>query len=543
VGRLGDPFINASPVARAIPAQEAAAAATAHNQVPLEWLFDKQLVYFPRSGTNPNGVAGLEFYFQSCIGVTIGQTNNFNTGWVTEQNTKGLQPFFNEAEGIEGPPEAYPVLTRILGDPVRCCRNNASIFFDVFRSFALFTEAFTIFAVVRGVNGLIMGSAGGSSDPLRWGVSTSLENNLRVTLNLNSEPVSHVYDTPPNTFIQSGVARLVAVRWTNGSPNGALTVKVDGVVVLQTATDPGVLLSGNFSIGGQYEGSVASLDMWDAVGYNVALSDVNMTAVETWLLANSGGFPVVNKAQFNPADLWVLNKTVLPQASTLSRVMVDDVLYNVTGVDSTNFGPRTLLRLAAFQLPPPPVPAPSPPWGFREIARGASTLTFLWFNDLGLTSVEIEKKVLNGSWSVKVVLAGTATQWQDPSVNLSEKWRYRARAFRAGSGYSAYSLICGEPETPVLAVAGFDIDFVDLSWGGMLDIIPQQFYEVWRSLDGGAFEMLTQSGNYQLLTYHDGTVEALRVYRYKVRARVPMQQGAVYTSVFSNEVEVIPDFP
>jgi hypothetical protein len=330
----------------------------------------KQAVFLANAGTSPTSLSGLNFWQRSHLLTDVYTSapelnrlkywgdNSTNGNYLTQSDHVRL--------------DELPLLEKAGTDTVKSCRFTAPTTGgdspwigarSVAADHGKFTTSFTVSMVMRGSTlvhngaffGRHQGMASGYADPTVYSYALWWDDdNDRLNLTLSANGLRYDFAGDPNTFLASNAVRLVTVRWASeanavirvnqvqqsasGGIIGSLNNNVPAVMQLGgVGIDPGNLVNSQW------------YDLFDFVGFNTALSDSDMVAVENFLLANSAGYrqssPInihfVNEfesALQDPANAeasrpWALCKTSdVPNATHNSQLIIDDVTYWVAGV-------------------------------------------------------------------------------------------------------------------------------------------------------------------------------------------------------------------
>lgn len=322
--------------------------------------FGRKAVYFANTGTKPDSLLGINFWRRSQFRVNA-DSNGAVTSWEGDigsiLSVDGSNPFPSYGKSLST-------------DSVKAVRFGG--FTPMQSEFGNFTTsgAFTIFMVLRAnalqTNGAFCGRSYGTGpffDPSTSQYAIWLDTTPRLMLSVSVNGVTRAdYNQTSGTFQNSDSVRLITVRFQTG---GLAKIRVNGVEVASWSAVSGTLTN----VGGTFDLSVLGLDptdftntqsfdLFDLLGYSVALSDSNVIAVENFLLANSAGYQSSINIHFvnefeaalldpNNAEAsrpFALCRTIdIPNASHDSDLMVDDFTYRVVGVQPYTSGITKLL--------------------------------------------------------------------------------------------------------------------------------------------------------------------------------------------------------
>lgn len=230
---------------------------------------------------------------------------------------------------------------------------------------------------------------------------------------------------------------------------------------------------------------------------------------------------------------------------------VESLAYGATTVKNADasvsgieyIGSGTVASVAAsITLPARPLSKPANPSNFVNTRNSDAQNTLTWANNpttaAPYSTITITRSV-DGQPSTVMVsgLAGTATSWVDNSTSPDHSYAYTIWVYNsAGASPGLWSnTTYNTPAAPSGCGAAKDGSDVVVSWTD--NSRHETGFQVWESVNGGAYSLLTTTAA-GAETYRRTGVVTSSSYRYKVRAAV----GGV-TSAFSNESDVIPAGP
>lgn len=331
--------------------------------------FGKKAVYIPNVTALPTG--NLDFWWSSKGGITSDGLNQSGNPWPSNTITKWRAPDNIVSPTLEQFLEAdLPDWISYGSDLTKNATFNAGPLGASISSSAggIYSNGFTIFFVARINNSLDRGMfySRGLFDtgpflqfPSIYSYLLWLDaSNQRLTLTVSQNGSRVDFFGANGTFLDSESVRLITVRWVN---NGFAIMRINQTQIFSLSSGTGSLQAGNwrlrfgalgYSGDTQFSpdtGQFQNMQMFDAVGYSVALSDTGLSNAENYLLANSPGFaqsaPInihfVNEfdaALLDPNNAeaskpFALCKTAnIPNVSHASELIIDQMTYSVVGV-------------------------------------------------------------------------------------------------------------------------------------------------------------------------------------------------------------------
>jgi hypothetical protein len=321
--------------------------------------FGKPAVFIANSGTLPTSLTGINFWNRSHLGITTNSLSRV-TQWA---DSGGLGVPFNQ---VAEAPTALPAYEFSGSDIAKSLRfkaptgggNSPSISGGV----GGFSNALTMFLVLRADALLDLGVFFGAHWDTNLGGYTFLDpfgfsyvfwfngTDQKLVFSISVGGNLFNFNGDNGTFLDSPIVRLITLRWESGG-NGIIRVNQtqtssSGGVIGTLATDAPPFRLG--SLGDEdFQAQFQWFDLFDILGYSVALSDANVVAVENFLLANSTGYKsainihFVNEfeaALLDPVNAesskpFALCKTSdVSTANHNSHLIVDYVTYHVVGV-------------------------------------------------------------------------------------------------------------------------------------------------------------------------------------------------------------------
>lgn len=234
---------------------------------------------------------------------------------------------------------------------------------------------------------------------------------------------------------------------------------------------------------------------------------------------------------------------------TVNTVVGSSVTKNYGANISGHYGGATPSVSTHFTVPARPSTVsdvPAAPTSCAASRVSDTQFTVTWTNNptgtAPYTYVYVERwDNVSNAWAV-IAQLGVVTSYSDTTTIANRKYQYRVRAWN-GVGYSAtYStsgFVYSTPAAPSACEAARTVSDIVITWADNSAI--NDYFEVWESVDGGAYSLLATQLESAGLSYTHAAPSTSVTHTYKVRAKLSTTSPVLYSdySAPSNVVGVI----